>query len=255
MLLAAGCAAVVSSALVAPVLSGQTLSGSQASLNRQNQRAEINDYSFLRTPADVRRFVAAGLLVPLEGNRDYALEKVSYPVARPEVRLFVERLSSQYHAACGEPLVVTSLTRPLSDQPGNASARSVHPTGMAIDLRRPTTGRCRAWLERTLLALEARRVLEATREKSPPHFHVAVFPARYVEYVAQLTAVPAASVLAAAARPTSYTVQRADTLWDLARQFGTSIDALRDLNHLSSDRIYPGQVLEIPAEGEGGQSN
>lgn len=249
---AAGCAAwLAASALLASSASGQTLSGSRASLDRQNQRAASNDYSFLRTPAEVRRFVAAGLLVPLEGNPDYTLDDVSYPTARPAARLFVERLSSQYRAACGEPLVVTSLTRPLSDQPGNASPRSVHPTGMAIDVRRPTTGRCRAWLEGTLLSLEGRRVLEATRERNPPHFHIAVFPARYVQYVAQLTNTPASRVLALARGATTYVVQRADTLWALARQFGTSIEALLDANNLTTDRIQPGQVLEIPAPDGG----
>jgi hypothetical protein len=59
------------------------------------------------------------------------------------VQTFVERLSSQYHNACGERLVVTSLTRPASEQPRNASDRSVHPTGMAIDLRLSTKGTCR----------------------------------------------------------------------------------------------------------------
>jgi LysM repeat protein len=249
---AAGCVWLGACVLLPAPVAGQALSGSQASLDRQNRRAAGNDYSFLRTPAEIRRFVAAGLLVRLEGNRDYTLNAVSYPVARPEVRLFVERLASQYHDACGEPLVVTSLTRPQSDQPANASSRSVHPTGMAIDLRRPGNPRCRAWLERTLLALEGQRVVEATRETSPPHFHVAVFPTRYVQYVAQLTSRPASAVLAQARGATTYVVRRADTLWDLARQFGTSIDALRDANGLTTDRIHPGQVLEIPASSDGG---
>ena len=240
------------SVLLATSASGQTLSGSQASLDRQNHRATINEYSFLRTPAEVRRFVAAGLLVPLEGNGNYTLGEVSYPVARPEARLFVERLSSQYRAACGEPLVVTSLTRPQSDQPHNASPRSVHPTGMAVDVRRPANGRCRAWLERTLLSLEGQRILEATHERNPPHFHIAVFPARYVQYVAQVTGDPASRVLALARGATTYVVRRADTLWAVARQFGTSIEELRDTNNLKSDRIYPGQVLEIPASADGG---
>ena len=38
---------------------------------------------------------------------------VSFPFARPEVELFVQRLSGQYRRACGEQLVVTSLTRPI----------------------------------------------------------------------------------------------------------------------------------------------
>ena len=43
----------------------------------------------------------------------------------------------------------------------NSSKRSVHPTGMAIDLRRPT-GKCLTWLRRTLVSLERSGVIEAT---------------------------------------------------------------------------------------------
>jgi hypothetical protein len=244
-----GC--LVVSGLLAPPAAGQSLRGGSASLDRQDARAATNDYTFLQTPADVRRFVSAGLLVPVEGSRNYTLHDVSYPFARPEARLFIERLSSQYRAACGERLVVTSLTRPVSEQPRNASPRSVHPTGMAIDLRRPTNRRCRTWLERTLLSLEGSHVLEATRETSPPHLHVAIFPTSYVRYVARLTDTSASRVQADARRETTYVVRSTDTLWDLARQFGTSVEALRDANGLTSSRIYPGQELEIPSVESG----
>ncbi len=78
----------------------------------------------------------AGYLVQVRANRDFDLHGVSYPFARPETRTFTLRLANQYRLACGEKLVVTSLTRPLSRQPRNASSRSVHPTGMALDVRR-----------------------------------------------------------------------------------------------------------------------
>ena len=167
-------------------VSAQSLRGSSASLDRQVAQARQHDFTRLTGAAQLRRFVDAGLLVHLSGNRDYTLVDVSFPFARPEVRLFIERLSSQYRRACNERLVVTSLTRPLSHQPRNASDRSVHPTGMAIDLRRPA-GRCRGWLEEVLLSLEARGVLEATRERRPPHYHVAVYPKPYAAYVRGLT--------------------------------------------------------------------
>ncbi len=109
-------------------------------------------------------------------SRSMALGEVSFPYARPEVKTFLEQLSSAYHAACGEPLVVTSMVRPISRQPRNASPISVHPTGMAVDLRRSDRHGCRQWLESTLLALEGEGMIEATRERWPPHYHVAVFP-------------------------------------------------------------------------------
>jgi hypothetical protein len=155
----------------------------------QNEVARDQDFTFIRTPAQVGGFVDKGLLVPVEGNADYRVATfVSFPFARPEVLTFVERLAAQYRASCGEPLVVTSLTRPQATQPTNAHALSVHPAGMAVDLRISQTGACRSWLEATLVSLEAEGVLDATRERNPPHYHVAVFPDAYRAYVERLVA-------------------------------------------------------------------
>jgi hypothetical protein len=51
-----------------------------------------------------------------------------------------------------------------------------------VDFRVPSTAGQRAWLEKALLGLENARVLDVTREKHPPHYHVAVFPAEYLAY-------------------------------------------------------------------------
>ena len=106
----------------------QTLRGSEASVNRAYLRAQEHDFTFLETSNQVRRFADAGYLVRVRDSRDYVLHDVSFPYARPEVRLFIERLAGQYKTACREQLVVTSLTRPKSRQPRNASILSVHPT-------------------------------------------------------------------------------------------------------------------------------
>ncbi len=225
-------------AVLAGPAAAQNLRGSASSLDRQTAQAIRHDFTYLTGAAQLRRFVDAGYLVPVDGNRDFRLQDVSFPVARPEVRLFIERLSSQYRRACGEQLVVTSLTRPRSHQPRNASDRSVHPTGMAVDLRRPA-GRCRQWLEETLRALEVRGVLEATAERRPPHYHVAVFPERYAAYVDRLLS-------RATASSSVYTVRPGDTLWRIARRHRTSPGTLQQLNSLSSTRIYAGQTLAVP---------
>ncbi|HVT47753.1 MAG TPA: DUF5715 family protein [Vicinamibacterales bacterium] len=224
----------------------QSLRGSPASLDQQNRHARMNDFTYLHSRSQLGRFVDAGLLVPIKGNANYQLHGVSFPVARPEVRLFIERLSREYRSTCGEPLVVTSLTRPTAFQPANASPRSVHPTGMAIDLRRPADGSCRAWLASTLLYLERQHTLEATLEHYPPHFHVAIFPESYVNYVATTTKRPTEHVLADAADSRSHTVQHGDTLWSIAHEYDTSAAALRRANDLHSSTIHPGQVIVIP---------
>lgn len=245
---AVACATVV---LASPA-AAQSLRGSPASLSLQNRQAERHDFSFLKGSRDVARFVDAGLLVPLEGGPTYRLEDVSFNVARPEVRLFVERLSSQYKQACGEPLVVTSLTRPLTHQPWNASARSVHPTGMALDLRVPRKAACRKWLESTLLELERRQVLDATFERRPPHYHVAIFPRAYVAYVASLTGRETSAVRASAAgAPATHVVRRGETLWRIAQTYDTTPTAIRRANRLSSTTIRVGQRLVIPTPTHG----
>ncbi|MFP3940466.1 MAG: DUF5715 family protein [Thermoanaerobaculia bacterium] len=228
---------------------GQSLRGTRAALDRQNRQAHRHDFTYLQSPDQVYRFVTLGHLVPVEGNGDYEVKQgTSFPYARPEVKLFLERLGRQYKAACREELVVTSLTRPTTRQPRNASPRSVHPTGMALDLRRSWSRRCRGWLESVLLALEHRGVLEANRERSPPHYHVALFPRPYAEYVAQIQARGIDEAEEATSRVARYVVRRGDTLWRIAHRHDTSVDRIRAANAIPANTIRPGQVLDIPAD-------
>lgn len=216
----------------------QTLKGSPASVERQYLTAVAYGYGFSETSRDVRSQVSRGELLPVEPGRHLDLHDVSFPFARPEVRVFIERLSAQYHSACGEKLVVTSLVRPQDRQPANAAANSVHPTGMAVDLRIPSTSRCRSWLEKTLLSLEGNDILDVTRERNPPHYHVAVFTQSYASYLAGNTG---------AAQ--EYVVRPGDSLWTIASRTGTSIAQLRSANGLRGDLINVGQKLVIPAQG------
>lgn len=259
-------ALVAAFAVAAIPLQGQSLRGSPASLDVQNRTARDHDFTFLRTATEVRRFVNGGYLVPVRGNRDFDLHAVSFPYARPEAALFVERLASQYYSRCGEKLVVTSLTRPTSGQPRNASSRSVHPTGMAVDLRLSNVRACREWLEGALLELERAGVVEATRERYPPHYHVAVFPQPYSQYVSRVAEAPtradegafrmaasnpaparsAERTAAQVADLVPYEVRRGDSLWGIARKYDTTVDRLRAENGLRTSRIYAGQVLDVP---------
>lgn len=173
------------------------LRGSPSSMKEQHAVAVERDLRFMDDAEQVRNSLASGVLDSVTSNGDFALSRVSYPYAVPEVRLFIERLGRQYFDAHGTPLVVTSLTRPAENQPRNAHQLSVHPAGMAVDFRVPQDPKARAWLESALLQLENRGVLDVTRERNPPHYHVAVFPVAYRAYVEKLPPLAPRPVVAA----------------------------------------------------------
>jgi len=114
---------------------------------------------------------------------------------------------------------------------------------MAIDLRYPRNRNCRAWLEDVLLDLERARLLEATRERSPVHYHVALFPREYAAYVARAQQ----RQMDALGDRVAYTVRSGDSLWTIARSHGITVDELQQVNNLSGSKIFAGQVIEIPA--------
>jgi hypothetical protein len=255
----------------------QSLVGSSYSMARQQQAAHDHEFDFLRTPEDVRRFVRAGRLVRVSGTSSFKLDnEVSFPYARPTVKTFLDRLGRQYKAKCGERLVVTSLVRPITRQPRNASHLSVHPTGMAVDLRWSGRKSCRQFLETTLLTLEDRGLVEATRERWPAHYHVTVYPGPYRYYLAgkldksegkvelasrssrrSTSAVRASRTSVAKSKKseiritrsvaTRYRVRRGDTLVRIAERHRSSVERIRAVNGLRSTTLRPGQLLSIPA--------
>lgn len=191
---------IATSAILAAVsaasLGASELSGSPASMVHQHAVAVEADYTFIRNPAEVSKLVDKGSLVRIDATERVALSKVSFPFARPEVAALINHLSRAYFDATGNRLVITSLTRPGALQPRNAHKLSVHPAGMAVDLRIPADPSDRAELERLLLALEGENMVDVTRERTPPHYHVAVFAEQYVPYAARLDSIVRADSIA-----------------------------------------------------------
>ena len=250
--------------LTANPAQAQTLKGSPTSVEKQYRLAQSYGFNFIKTASEVAPNVESGELHRVSPGRYLELHDVSYPYAVSETRLFLDRLSQQYYAACGEKLIVTSLLRPVSNQPANAVALSVHPTGMAVDLRIPAHRKCRSWLENTLLSLERERVLDVTRERHPAHYHVAVYARQYETRVAALQArthQPATqesvqptqevAVTSGSAGPGGYTVRKGDSLWEIAAKTGVSVADLRTANKLRGNRINVGQTLLIPDAANG----
>lgn len=171
-----------------------SLRGSNAAMARQHDVALAAGYEFARTPTHLAELEARGAVVRLEGDDHYGFrEGVRSMVGRPEMKAFIERLARDYHQACGEKLIITSMTRPMSRQPRNSHRLSVHPAGIAVDLRVSRKADCRRWLESALLDMEEAGLLDGIRERSPPHYHVALFPDAYMSHIAPLVAAEAAA--------------------------------------------------------------
>jgi LysM repeat protein len=266
----------------------EALRGSKASVEKMYDFAQRYRYPFYLTPTNIDLAVAQGRLVPLTGDSTYELTRgVGFSYATREAKQFVTLFAPQYLAACGTPLTVTSAARPKSRQPHNANPHSVHPTGIAVDIRRPPPGPCLTWVRNALSDLEARGIVEATEEHHPVHLHVAVLRApgaavalpdltNGVRVARVVTPTPSAGAVAtsngevalaarhaAAAAPVpataprtggarTYVVRQGDTLWDVAQKMGVSVKALARANHRSARGVLkPGTTLQLPArEGE-----
>jgi LysM repeat protein len=98
-------------------------------------------------------------------------------------------------------------------------------------------------MESTLLYLEAAGVLEATRERRPSHYHVAVFPEPYAAYVSDVSASAVSGSRVTV--PSRYMVREGDSLWTIARRHGTTVPKLRAANDIRGSRIYAGQLLAV----------
>lgn len=263
----------------------EALVGSKASVEKMYDFAQRNRFPFYLTPTNVERAVETGRLVPLDGDSTYELTRgVGFSYSTREAKQFVTAFAPQYLHACGTPLTVTSAARPRSRQPRNANPHSVHPTGIAVDIRRPPPGPCLTWVRTALATLESKGIIEATEERHPVHLHLAVLAApgarvvlpNLVEGIAVAPRVPTVQVAAAtpvASAPAgvasrgitsfsegevvapaggmrSYVVRQGDTLYDIAMRMGVSVHAIADANDRRERAVLkPGTALVIPPVG------
>ncbi|MEO7454942.1 MAG: DUF5715 family protein [Gemmatimonadaceae bacterium] len=249
--------------------SPEELRGSKASVEKMYEFAQSNRMPFYLTQTNVDAAIEQGRLVPLTGGATYELTRgVGFSYSTKEARQFVEAFAPQYLAACGTPLVVTSAARPLNRQPHNANAHSVHPTGIAVDIRRPPAGPCLTWVRSALTTLETKGIIEATEEHHPVHLHLAVLvaPGRSV-LLPQLATSSVAAVHPPVPATTastvstsggevqmngkrSYVVREGDTLWDIANRTGVTVKALKRANGNTIKRtLRPGTTLVLPVNG------
>jgi uncharacterized protein (DUF2249 family) len=253
----------------------ESLRGSKASVEKMYDFARSHRYPFYLTPFTLDDAIAKGKLVPLVGDEHYELTRgVGFSYSTVEAREFITQFAPQYLAACGAPLTVTSAARPMSRQPRNANPHSVHPTGIAVDIRRPYPGPCLTWVRNALAELESRGFVEATEEHHPVHLHIAVLKAPGTRFtlpdltngvvVARQAPVMPTMVTATAngdvrlpavaadsdGKGRVYLVRQGDTLWEVAQKTGVSVKALAEANNRSPGSVLrPGTALKLPEPG------
>ncbi|HEY0996641.1 MAG TPA: DUF5715 family protein [Gemmatimonadaceae bacterium] len=150
------------------------LRGSRPKVQGTYYNTVARGVAFYDAMDEARAAIAAGKFVPLYGNQYYATYRMTLAYATPDARTFVETLAPQFVEHCDEMMVVTSALRPKEKSPRNGSPWTVHPTGIAVDIRKPRNRACWSWLRQRLLDYQAEGVVDATEEFHPPHFHIAV---------------------------------------------------------------------------------
>ena len=145
----------------------------------------------------------------------------------------------------------TPLLRPEEDGPSELLVESFpYDVAFTLEPQSMLAGRLRGLRLRTPLTTtnfvvddsEWRDALAVSREGSSARAAVT----RAAQQLAEMDRVAPSP----AAKYVSHIVQRGETLSGLAVRFGTSIDVLRQLNHLESDAIRSGQRLRVPEAPE-----
>lgn len=168
----------------------------------QNRYADGDDLSRMLNASMIQRFNRNGYLLKVPvSTRHYYLRSIpsQYRYLRPWSRLFLYRLSKQYHARFKKKLRVTSLVRTVASQVrlakwnGNAATaygarRSSHLTGATLDIsKHGMTVKERNWMRRVIYSLKQKGYLYAVEEFRQPTFHIMVYR-NYLQYVKRLTA-------------------------------------------------------------------
>jgi len=190
------------SLLTAGALGAASLRATRSSQAIQNQRADEDHLSRMEDRAMVERWARLQLLerVPAKTSTFYLhAVHAENRYLRPWAKLFLERLSRQYHSRHRKPLRVTSLLRTadyqrrLSRRNGNAAAaegpkRSAHLTGACLDIsKKGMTRSQQAWVRSVLSSLKTKGYLYAVEEYQQPVFHILVHR-EYENYVEEMLA-------------------------------------------------------------------
>ena len=168
-----------------------SLKGTAQSLEYQNCMADRKDWTRIRDDKQLKRFLEAGLLVPLPQNKYVQIDKrlkKKYRYVRPATRAFILEISQAFYVEFGKPLWINSAARTVKhqeklkksnpnaargDRPGR---RSSHLTGATFDFGKKKLNKVQVrWLGNQLIDNERVGRAETTEEFSQAVFHTMVF--------------------------------------------------------------------------------
>lgn len=217
------------------------------------QYAKDSGYEFAADKNRLLKMVEEGTLVELEETASLKFNNVTRPYVLPVTAEFIYRIADQYNYGqkCGA-LTLNGASRDVKYQQtfSNGSKKSVHPTGMAVDIvSAGLEARCLAWLETTLSEIEAAKRIDATREtsKDAPHFHVTVATHEYEAWLKKRR-----------------TVDNPETDALLTAMFyeggpDEDVDGYRAIGWVIRNRArsadYPNTIQGVVADGSAGKSN
>lgn len=140
---------------------------------QQYEYAKQQNLSIMETEATYQHAILRGYFVPLTSPYLVVLAKREYVL--PSTAKFVHELAAAYYeTGCGQ-LVVTSAGRLTTERPTNGSPYSVHPAGMAVDVRtKYIPPECADWLRAYISEREGKLEVDGTQEYHPEHLHVVV---------------------------------------------------------------------------------
>lgn len=166
------------------------LTGSLASLERQNERSEAEGLDRILDDDDLNDRIASHLLVPVPVSSSLTVNPdlpANRRYCRPWTARFLSDLARAHTALFHRPLEVSSAVRTVAYQKqlerinGNAAAAegdivSPHLTGATIDIaKHDLTPSEIGWMRTQLLALERAGKLDVEEEFQQACFHITVY--------------------------------------------------------------------------------
>lgn len=149
--------------------------GELTTSERQFEYAKAHEIPFMDSEVEYQRNVRSGYFVLLSHPDITISARRKYVL--PQTANFIYRVAHQFRKAGCNRLHINGAGRLTTERPKNGSVHSVHPVGMALDLKVINLSKnCHTILWNILHEYEAGQEADSTRELHPEHFHVVVIP-------------------------------------------------------------------------------